>query len=76
MNKPTRICPEAKTALIKWIEDSFNDIDEFIFTANMKNKTTMTIYDVRSYFNALAINAIQHEDIVDLARNDELIIKR
>lgn len=75
MDNVKRLYPEAKTALIKWIEDNFAEIDDFIFTAHCKDGTTMTIYDVSSYFNACAINNIQNDTIHTLAREDMLILK-
>lgn len=48
-----RIAPESKTGLIKWIEDNFHEIKQFVAVFRMTENTpihpnessTMTIYD-------------------------------
>lgn len=48
-----RIYPEAKTALIHWIEENYHEIDEYFFLAVMKDGEQMNIYDFYSYRNAV-----------------------
>lgn len=74
-NKVVRIHPEGKTALINYIEENFEDIEEFIFTSKHKDNTTMTIYDCYSYFDACAINNIQNDTIHEIAHNDYFVAK-
>lgn len=75
MKNVIRISTEGRTGLIKWIEDNFDDIEEFVATFKLKDGSTMTMYDVISYFNAAAICNIQNDVIHTLARDEELILK-
>lgn len=56
-NKVIRICPEAITGTIKWMEDNFHDIDSFVMTFMLKDGASMTIHHTSSYFEALGIAA-------------------
>lgn len=73
--KVKRIFPGAVNGLINWMEENFHNIDEFVVTFKMKDDTTMTVYDVYSYYNALAINSVSEDSIRKLSWNDELILK-
>jgi hypothetical protein len=73
--KIKRIYPGSVNGLINWLEENFHDINEFIATFKMKDGTTMTVYDIYSYFNGCAINSIQTDVIHHLSHNDELILK-
>lgn len=75
VKKITRITPEGKTALLKWIEDNYNEIDEYIFTAHLKDNTTMMIYDCYTYFDAVAIASITTDSIHNLSHYNEFICK-
>lgn len=55
MAEVKRIYPEAKTALINWIEENFHDIDSYIFTCRLKDGTSMTVHDVDSFIEALGM---------------------
>jgi hypothetical protein len=71
-----RIYPEAKTALIKWIEDNFNDIDNYLFICNVKSDgSTMTVYDCDTFMSAAALAAIQEHTLHTLAENDDFICR-
>lgn len=77
-NKVKRIYPEGKTALIKWIEDNFNNIEDYLFIANLKEEkdnTAMTIYDARSFFNAMALASILEHTINTLGENEEFVCR-
>ena len=50
-----RIYPEAKTALINWIEEHFHDIESYAFTCLLKDGKTVTVYDVSSRVEALGL---------------------
>jgi hypothetical protein len=76
IDKVKRIYPESKTALIKWIEDNFHDIDEYVAVFEMKDGTQMTIYDFYSYRNAKGTIEMASEGLYELSRNDDFIVKK
>jgi hypothetical protein len=53
MDNVTRIFPNNASRLAHWIEENFKEIDQFVATFTMKDGTTMTVYDVYSYVEAL-----------------------
>lgn len=71
-----RIYPESKTGLIKWIEDHFHEIDEFVVQFQMKDNTSMFVYDTYSYRNALGMLEMAKNTCHELAINDEFIPKQ
>jgi hypothetical protein len=72
----SRIYPEAKTGMIKWIEDNFHEIDSFVSTFSLKDGTTMTIYDAHSFLEAMGILGVATSTISDLANNEMFIPKK
>jgi hypothetical protein len=76
MSKVTRIFPGATNGLINWMEENFHDIDGFVVTFNLKDKTTMTVYDSYSYVEALGLFEVGKSNINELAMNDEFIPKK
>lgn len=50
-----RIYPEAKTALINWIEQHFHDIESYVFVSKLADGTTMTIHHVPSKIEAYGL---------------------
>lgn len=70
-----RIYPESKTGLINWIEENFHDIDQFVVTFLMKDRTSFTVYDTYSYLEALGITEIQRDCIHEDAHNDSFVCK-
>lgn len=50
-----RIYPEAKTALINWIEQNFHEIDAYVFVCTMVDGAHQTIHHVDSRVQALGI---------------------
>lgn len=75
MNNVSRIFPGANNGLINWMEENFHEIDGFVATFNMKDGTTMTIYDVYSYVQGLGLAEISKSKINELAYDDELEVK-
>jgi hypothetical protein len=61
--KVGRIYPEAITGTINWMEDNFHEIDSFVVTFKLKDKTSMTIHHTESYFEALAIAMLNLDTI-------------
>jgi len=72
-NKVQRICPEAITGLINWMEENFHDIDSFVVTFMLKDKTSMTIHHTSSYFEALGIAAYTTDVITQLGASGEFV---
>jgi hypothetical protein len=72
----SRIYPEAKTGMIKWIEDNFHEIESFVSTFEMKDSTTMTIYDCNSFVEAMGLTAVTNSTISELGNNGEFIPKK
>ena len=70
-----RIFPGPVNGLINWMEENFHDIEQFVVTFKLKDNTTMTVYDVYSYYDALAITAITEDCIRKLSWDDELVLK-
>lgn|GEM_PF-1617951 len=58
-----RIYPGAVNGLINWMEENFHDIDSFVVTFRMKDQTSMTIHHADSYYEALAIAALNMDTI-------------
>lgn len=58
-----RIYPEAITGTINWMEENFHEIDSFVVTFRLKDKTSMTIHHTDSYFEALAIAMLNLDTI-------------
>jgi len=75
MANAKRIFPGPINGLINWMEENFHDINEFVATFHMKDGTTMTVYDIYSYFNGLAIAEISKDTIHKLSHDDKLILK-
>jgi len=73
--KVKRISPGSINGLINWMEENFHEINEFVATFHMKDGTTMTVYDIYSYFNGLAITEISKDTIQKLSHDDKLILK-
>ena len=72
----TRIHPEAKTGLIKWIEDNFHEIDEFMFVAELKDGTSMNVYDFYTYRGAIGTAEMAKETLKELSMNGEFTQKK
>lgn len=70
-----RIYPESKTGLINWIEENFHDIDEFIIQFQMKDNTSMMVYDAHSYRNVLGMLEMAKDSINELSHNGEFTPK-
>lgn len=69
MGDVRRIYPESKTGLIHFIEQNFHDIDEFIFIAQLKDNTTLQVYDAYSYRNALGMMEMAKDSLNTMARD-------
>lgn len=70
-----RIHPEAKTSLIKWIEEHFHEIDEYVATFSLKSGETMTIYDASHPITALGLAAVTNMTIRDDIYDGEFVAK-
>jgi hypothetical protein len=75
MNNVKRIYPESKTGLIQWIEENFHGIDEFVVMFQMKDDTTMFVYDTYSYRNAVGMIEMAKDTCHELSKNNEFIPK-
>jgi len=68
-----RIYPEAKTALINYIEQHFHSIESYVFTCRIKDENgqeeQMTVYDVDSFVEALGMLE-SAKDTLCCARHD------
>ena len=76
MAEVKRIHPESKTGLINWIETNFHEIDEFIVQFQMKDNTSMLVYDTYSYRNALGMLEMANGTCHELAINDDFVPKK
>lgn len=56
--KVQRLYPEAKTALINWIEQHFHEIEGFVATFELKDGSTLTIHDVKTHIQAAGLASI------------------
>ena len=74
-NNVARIFPGPVNGLINWMEQNFHDIDQFVVTFAMKDGSTMTVYDVFSYLDALGISAISTDCIQKMAADDQFVTK-
>lgn len=70
-----RIYPEAKNALINWIEENFHEIDSYVATFTLKDGTTMNVYDCHNVVEAFGILGITQATITELANNGEFVCK-
>ncbi|KIV55042.1 hypothetical protein AM501_26805 [Aneurinibacillus migulanus] len=76
MQKVKRIFPGATNGLINWIEQNFHEIDGFVATFNLKDGTTMTVYDAYTVVQALGLSEIATGTIHDLSNNGEFVSKK
>lgn len=70
-----RIYPEAKSGLINWIEQNFQEIEQFVGSFKMKDGQMYTFYDTYSFLEAMGLTAIAHADINRLGEQGEFIKK-
>lgn len=75
MGEMIRLYPEAKTALIKWIEDHFHDIESFVTVLHLKDRTTWTIYDIPSYLTGLGLLELAKDSLQTAFHEGELILQ-
>lgn len=75
MNNIKRIYPESKTGLINWIEENFHDIDEFMFVAELKDGTSMNVYDFYTYRGAIGTAEMAKETLHNTMQNGEFTTK-
>lgn len=75
MAEVMRIAPESKTGLIKWIEENFHDIDQFVAVFRMKESVTMTVYDCYTYYDSVAMTAIAQDTMHTLSHEDRFVCK-
>ncbi len=76
MSNVKRIAPDSKTAMIKFIEDNFHDIDSFVMTFSMKSGSIETYYDVEDYRDAAALAGITNNNIHYEANEGHLITRQ
>ncbi|MEC5260926.1 MULTISPECIES: hypothetical protein [Bacillus amyloliquefaciens group] len=76
MSKVKRVFPGPTNGLINWMEQNFHEIDGFVATFNMKDGTTMTVYDAESYLQAVGLVEIGKDTIHQLAHDDEFSPKK
>lgn len=70
-----RVFPGPVNGLINWMEQNFNDIEEFVVQFQMKDGTSMMIYDTYSFRNALGMLEMAKGSCHELAINDEFTPK-
>lgn len=76
MSNIKRLYPESKTSLIKWIEDNFHEINEFMFVAELKDGTSMNIYDFFTYRGAIGTVEMSKQTLYHAVENNEFIPKK
>ncbi|MCY9082396.1 hypothetical protein MOE57_07855 [Bacillus inaquosorum] len=76
MSKVKRVFPGPTNGLINWMEKNFHKIDGYVATFNMKDGTTMTVYDAESYMQAVGLVEIGKDTIHQLAHDDEFIPRK
>ncbi|WP_332286645.1 hypothetical protein [Bacillus velezensis] len=76
MSKVKRVFPGPTNGLINWMGQNFHEIDGFVATFNMKDGTTMTVYDAESYLQAVGLVEIGKDTIHQLAHDDEFSPKK
>ncbi|MCY7988569.1 hypothetical protein P8844_06310 [Bacillus spizizenii] len=76
MSKVKRVFPGPTNGLINWMEKNFHEIDGYVTTFNMKDRTTMTVYDAESYVQAVGLAEIGKDTIHQLAHDDEFITRK
>ncbi|MEC2236127.1 hypothetical protein P9G78_15175 [Bacillus subtilis] len=76
MSNVRRVFPGPTNGLINWMEQNFHEIDGYVATFNMKDGTTMTVYDAESYMQAVGLVEIGKDAIHQLAHDDEFIPRK
>lgn len=76
MSNVKRVFPGPTNGLIKWMEDNFHEINGFVAVFDMKDGTTMTVYDSHTYVQAVGMTEVAKDTIHQLAHNDEFIPKK
>lgn len=75
MSKIKRVFPGPTNGLINWMEQNFHEIDGYVATFNMTDGTTMTVYDSRSYVEAVGLAEVAKDTLHKLAHDDEFVPK-
>jgi len=70
-----RIYPEARTGLINWMEQNFQEIDQFVASFKMEDGQMYTFYDTYSFLEAMGLTAIAHADINRLGEQGKFVKK-
>jgi hypothetical protein len=70
-----RVFPGPTNGLINWLEQNFSEIDGFVAIFNLKDCTSMTVYDAYTYVQAVGLVEVAKDTIHNLAHNDEFIRK-
>ena len=70
-----RIYPEAKSGLINWIEQNFQEIEQFVAIFKMKDGHSYTFYDTYSFLEAMGLTSMVHADINRLGEQGEFVKK-
>ena len=76
MSNVKRIYPEAKSALINWIEENFDEIDEYVAIFSLKDGTTMAVYDCYTYIGAVGLAEVAKDTIHAASHEGEFIPKQ
>ncbi|MDR3599378.1 MAG: hypothetical protein P4L49_02665 [Desulfosporosinus sp.] len=76
MSEVKRIFPGPINGLINWMEENFQNINQYVVTFSMKNGTTMTVFDAYSYLEAVGIAGISLDTIHTLSHDGEFVSKK
>lgn len=76
MDNVKRIFPGAINGLINWMEENFQNIDQYVVTFSLKNGKTMTVFDTYSYLEAVGIVGISQDTIHALSHDGQFIPKK
>lgn len=74
-NNVIRISSERKTQLIKYIEDNFDDIDEFVAIFKLRDGGLVSTYESKSFLNTAGMISILDDTVKTLCHEDSFIVK-
>ena len=69
--KVKRIYPGSLNGLINYIEENFQEIDQYVVTFHLKEGSTLTVYDSYSYLEAVGLAGIALDTIHHSAHEGE-----
>lgn len=76
MQNVIRMNAEPKTQLIKYIEDNFDTIEEFVVIFKHGDGTLMSSYESESFLHAVGMVSVLDDTLKTLCHEDTFFVKK